>query len=82
VILELLEASMLPIASAIAWRIALNRKTRDVEVTCTGYVSTHNVGVRDDCKSRRNPTCIDGRCSYHCKQMCKCDAVFEEGSSR
>ena len=39
---------------------------------CVGYRRDHSTSMQQDCKALRSPTCIDGRCSFHCKDMCKC----------
>lgn len=28
--------------------------------------------MRDDCTALRSEDCKDGRCTYHCDQMCRC----------
>lgn len=45
------------------------------EPTCVGYAATTSAGDTwyGDCEALRSPTCVDGRCSYHCGRMCKCD---------
>lgn len=49
---------------------------------CAGYPNenTDTWGHRKmhhDCESLRDPTCGDGRCSFHCQRACKCNASNE-----
>ena len=86
-IIELLEGVAIPIALSLAYRIGRGRKpvVRDAkEPTCTGAVASArddrgrfvNAGTFVECPALRSVVCSDGRCSYHCKQMCKCEAVL------
>lgn len=45
---------------------------------CSGYRFGHGAVniMRDDCTALRSPLCEDGRCTYHCRQMCKCQEIF------
>ncbi len=42
---------------------------------CTGYITEdcRDPKVKTDCEALRSVTCLDGRCTYHCKKMCNCD---------
>lgn len=44
---------------------------------CTGYIekSSHDLKQRHDCKALRSVLCSDGRCSFHCATMCKCEGA-------
>jgi hypothetical protein len=44
------------------------------EKRCTGYRFGRGVvsKMHDDCTALRSADCKDGRCTYHCEQMCKC----------
>ncbi len=53
-----------------------------VEPRCTGYASGRRnpttgkfaePTLRSDCEALRSVSCLDGRCSFHCQSMCKCD---------
>ncbi len=54
---------------------------QDVEPRCTGYIAASRkpdgkfgpYTSQTDCRALRNPTCTDGRCSYHCAALCQCD---------
>ena len=59
-----------------------SRPTAPAEPTCTGYNAwtvdargklSETYFPRTDCQSLRSPTCMDGRCTYHCRHMCHCD---------
>lgn len=57
----------------------LNRRPKTLssdEKRCTGYHFGRGVvsEMLDDCTALRSPDCKDGRCSYHCDQMCRCTA--------
>lgn len=51
------------------------------EPTCTGYRAfemkngrkTKTYATFTDCRGLRSPVCLDGRCSLHCREMCRCD---------
>jgi len=47
------------------------------EKRCTGYRFGRGVvsKMHDDCTALRAVNCVDGRCTYHCEQMCKCMTV-------
>ena len=53
------------------------------EPTCTGYRALvidekgkpgRQYSTMNDCRGLRSPTCMDGRCTMHCRESCKCDA--------
>lgn len=35
--------------------------------------------LRTDCRALRSPMCMDGRCTFHCAAMCKCDVCSRDG---
>lgn len=58
------------------------KKPKSTEPTCTGYRShvVHSNGkvsnryhTMTDCEALRSPTCMDGRCTLHCSELCACD---------
>ena len=65
------------------WVLGRQAARRPKEPTCTGYRAIHldekGKPTRfytsfSDCKATRSPTCMDGRCTMHCRESCKCDA--------
>lgn len=67
-------------AVAGALLLALARKksaTPPEEPICTGYHTTGIYEAIRDCTALRSPLCGDGRCSYHCGKLCKCDAAYQ-----
>lgn len=52
----------------------------DGEKRCSGYRFGRGVvgKMMDDCTALRSKDCEDGRCKYHCSQMCRCQEVFNE----
>ena len=38
---------------------------------CSSYKQPHGT-ILHDCGALRSHVCLDGRCSFHCNQMCKC----------
>ena len=80
---EILVAAAGSIAFVIG-RLSVRRTSAAVEPRCTGYRayvldektgrSSKTYFMHDDCKSLRSPTCMDGRCTLHCRDMCRCDA--------
>ncbi len=50
------------------------------EPICTGYNASEAGNLKyyktfTDCVALRSPTCLDGRCTYHCRDMCNCDGT-------
>lgn len=55
----------------LGWAL-YGRQPAPVKVAaCSGYVR-HFGHAAHDCTALRSHVCVDGRCSYHCAQMCKC----------
>lgn len=51
------------------------RKRPPPEASCAGYGSKCTDGSFrqfTDCRALRSVMCLDGRCNFHCKQLCKC----------
>ena len=71
---ELLVAAAGSIAFVIG-RISTRRRMAP-EPRCTGY-RDYLARIQTDCRSLRSPTCMDGRCTFHCHELCKCDAPNE-----
>lgn len=67
---------VLPVGIAIGSRISRpKRQAVAKDDVCTGYQGlNYPHAIQKDCRSNRSPTCLDGRCTYHCANMCKCDA--------
>jgi hypothetical protein len=53
-------------------------KQETEEKQCTGYRFGRGVvhKMMDDCTALRSSDCKDGRCTYHCDQMCRCTATI------
>ncbi|MBX3261070.1 MAG: hypothetical protein KF782_15410 [Labilithrix sp.] len=51
------------------------RTTTPPEPLCTGYLENNHPlnKLRHDCRALRSVLCNDGRCSFHCASMCKCE---------
>ena len=47
------------------------------EKRCSGYRFGRGAICKmyDDCTALRSTDCKDGRCSYHCEDMCRCLAL-------
>lgn len=53
------------------------------EPRCTGYrafevkngKATFTYTTFTDCGGLRSSACLDGRCTLHCREMCKCGAI-------
>ncbi len=82
--LELLEVGLIGAASGLFVSLIsriTSRVTKDTgdaeEKRCTGYRFGRGVvsKMHDDCTALRAVNCVDGRCTYHCEQMCKCMTV-------
>lgn len=72
------------IGGVCSWALTrfLSQKERLTEPlqdeTCSGYQDANDyAGMKNDCRGLRNVTCGDGRCTYHCRKMCKCEASNE-----
>jgi hypothetical protein len=40
---------------------------------CAGYTLINGSGlILDNCNAKSSRLCNDGRCSFHCRQNCKC----------
>ena len=67
----------------VAGRLTKKKVTRLEEDRCTGYrADKDSYGehkMKTDCKALRSPTCGDGRCSFHCQSMCRCDLSTGRG---
>ena len=59
----------------------IDRGGRETHTTCVGYV-TPSQTMMDDCKAKQSDACEDGRCSFHCAKMCKCDPTVTHVSER
>lgn len=79
---EIVLAGASVFSAGVGWIVGRS-KTKDIdetpppepeEKTCTGY--RHGRGavnvMKKDCYALRSHVCLDGRCTYHCSQMCKC----------
>lgn len=81
---ELLVAAAGSVAFVIGRISARRALPAALEPRCTGYRAlvldqktnkpSKTYVTFDDCKGLRSPTCMDGRCTLHCREMCKCDA--------
>lgn len=50
------------------------RFARAKEKTCVGYKPPKDdANMRTDCRALRSPFCSDGRCAFHCHDMCHCE---------
>ncbi|MBX3205149.1 MAG: hypothetical protein KF764_08765 [Labilithrix sp.] len=70
--------SMLAPAAFFAGRYVRLRRTAPTPEPelCTGYndENRHSLNAqRHDCEALRSVLCSDGRCSFHCATMCKCE---------
>jgi hypothetical protein len=56
----------------------LSRKESRKEEVCAGYQGANvYADMKHDCRALRSPLCGDGRCAFHCRAMCKCEASNE-----
>ena len=60
------------------------RQATPQEPTCTGYRAFVRLAdgkwsteyfSKDDCAALRSPTCMDGRCTLHCRESCRCESL-------
>ncbi len=63
---------LVPLGALAGYRLA-RKDPAPTEPVCSGYIPEGFVGCRQDCLAHRSVTCLDGRCTYHCKTMCRCD---------
>ena len=75
-IAELVEvAVLLPLGALMGLRL-LRRKPE-----CSGYLADafghSEPRMMQDCTALRSPLCSDGRCSFHCSKMCRCDSAVD-----
>jgi hypothetical protein len=65
-------ASSLPFTPNVTAPGTAKKKSGPPE-RCTGYVRAQEI-LFNDCMSNRSDACRDGRCVFHCRQMCGCEA--------
>lgn len=74
-----LSAAAFGVGRFIAGKSARRQPDVDDKPRCTGYRFGHGAVniMKDDCTALRSALCEDGRCTYHCGQMCKCQGIFK-----
>lgn len=85
---DLIEAGMLTGAGTAAFLHIVGKlfrprsvpvyPTDQTEKRCTGYRLGRGAinKMMDDCTALRSEDCKDGRCTYHCEQMCRCTTAL------